>query len=476
MGIVVHPQALRSCDIMSRLPRQSKFRHVFGTEYKKELQFDSLNISSAGTDTNFIKASAKYWAAPWKGGGGAVLVKAHSKPGRCETQPPCLTGHKGEVLDLDFNPFHDDVLATSSEDATVKLWKIPEGGLTDNIDAAQVTLEGHFKKVTLTTFNPVASDVLASTSVDHTVRIWNAEKGVEAQCMEDHPDAVLHLAWDYRGALLGSSCRDKKIRLSDVRSGSVQTAWNAHEGGKAAKVVFLGDTGRAITIGFSKTSERQLYVWDLRDTSKKLHEMQIDQASGVFMPFYDPDTGLLFLGGKGESSIRYYEVVDTAPYVHYLSEFRGKEPQRGLAFMGKRSLDTSICEIARALRLLNNNSMAPVRFEVPRKGGAFQSDLYPDTYAGQPALSADEWMGGANALPRMVAIEASGLGNVSAAARQEDSVATQQRRATAPATPNPLVPSSPAAEARVSELEKENAELKQTIKMLQDEVAGLRAQ
>ncbi len=36
----------------------------------------------------------------------------------------------------------------------------------------------------------------------------------------------------------------------------------------------------------------------------------------------------------------------------------------------------------------------PVSFQVPRKSDMFQEDLYPDTYAGIPALTSEEWFGG----------------------------------------------------------------------------------
>ena len=34
-----------------------------------------------------------------------------------------------------------------------------------------------------------------------------------------------------------------------------------------------------------------------------------EQASGTILPFYDPDTHILFLAGKGDGNIRYYEVI-----------------------------------------------------------------------------------------------------------------------------------------------------------------------
>lgn len=53
---------------------------------------------------------------------------------------------------------------------------------------------------------------------------------------------------------------------------------------------------------------------------------------------------------QGDSSIRYFEITDEAPFVHYLNTFSTKEPQRGMGYMPKRGLDVNKCEIARYCR------------------------------------------------------------------------------------------------------------------------------
>lgn len=55
---------------------------------------------------------------------------------------------------------------------------------------------------------------------------------------------------------------------------------------------------------------------------------------------------------QGDSSIRYFEITDEHPYVHYLSTYSSKEPQRGMGFMPKRGVDVSKCEIARSAATL----------------------------------------------------------------------------------------------------------------------------
>jgi len=133
--------------------------------------------------------------------------------------------------------------------------------------------------------------------------------------------------------------------------------------------------------------------------SKPLVRNSVDSASGLLLPFYDSDTNILYLGGKGDGNIRYYEVVDEAPYVHYLTEFKSNTPQRGLCMVPKRCMNVNDCEIARMLKV-GVKSVEPISFQVPRKSDIFQDDIFPDCFAGEPALTAEEWIGGKNSVPK----------------------------------------------------------------------------
>ena len=75
--------------------------------------------------------------------------------------------------------------------------------------------------------------------------------------------------------------------------------------------MWLGSTGLVATSGFSKARERQLALWRptaLAAGSVKTHV--IDQSTGVMDLLYDEDARLLFVAGKGDSSIRIFELLD----------------------------------------------------------------------------------------------------------------------------------------------------------------------
>ena len=56
-----------------------------------------------------------------------------------------VSGHSRQVLDIKWNPFNDNIIASASEDCTVKLWYIPDGGLGLASDLTEhlVELAGH---------------------------------------------------------------------------------------------------------------------------------------------------------------------------------------------------------------------------------------------------------------------------------------------------------------------------------------------
>ena len=50
--------------------------------------------------------------------------------------------------------------------------------------------------------------------------------------------------------------------------------------------------------------------------------VELDTSNGVMFPIYDPDTNLVYLCGKGDSVIRYFEITPEPPFVHYINTFQ----------------------------------------------------------------------------------------------------------------------------------------------------------
>ena len=168
-----------------------------------------------------------------------------------------------------------------------------------------------------------------------------------------------------------------------------------------------------ITVGFTRQSKRQFKIWDTRNLDKCIKTQDLDQASGVIMPHFDDSNNVLYLAGKGDGNIRYFEITDAAPFCFSLSEYRSSTSQKGVCFLPKRNLNILKCEVQRALKL-TSNSVESVSFTIPRKSDRFQADLFPDCYAGVAAMTADEYFGGKNANPPLISLDPAKGGKVSA--------------------------------------------------------------
>lgn len=148
-------------------------------------------------------------------------------------------------------------------------------------------------------FNPAAANVLATSSGDYTVKIWDVEAGSPRLTLR-HTDIVQSLSWSANGSLVVTTSRDKKLRIWDVRQEAPAHTVPGHAGAKNSRVTWMGEQDRIATTGFSKMSDRQLGLWDLRDPKEPVGGFHmLDSISGVCMPFWDEATKCLYLAGKG---------------------------------------------------------------------------------------------------------------------------------------------------------------------------------
>jgi coronin-1B/1C/6 len=381
---------------MSKVVRASKYRHVFGQALKPELCYDGLKPSGSAWDTNYVHSNRTYFAVCWQAeGGGSFAVVPHDATGKLASGYPLVAGHKSAVLDVQFNPFNESIVASASEDGTAKIWKIPEGGLKDTMREPVQNLIGHKRKVGSVQHHPTASNVLATTSTDYAVKVWDVESGKSLLTIEGHANVIQDLAWNPIGAEMCSGSKDKKLRIIDPRAQKITSEVQAHEGVKGLRCCYLGKTGKIFSVGFSKLSDRQYAVWDPRKLDESLLRENVDTASGLLMPFWDDDTGIVYLCGKGDGNVRYYEVTESGNEVYFLSEFKSAVPAKGMCMVPKLNLKINECEVTRLLKL-DTHSVTPISFYVPRKSEMFQDDIFPDTYAYKAAMTASEWLGGKN--------------------------------------------------------------------------------
>ncbi|KAA8594702.1 hypothetical protein FQN60_011837, partial [Etheostoma spectabile] len=391
--------------------RSSKFRHVFGKAAAKESCYDGVPITRSVQDNNFCAVNPRFLAVITEcAGGGAFLVLSINHTGKVDPLHPRISGHRGNVLDVKWNPFNDFCIASCSEDTTVKVWEIPPHGVLKNLTSPWKELQGHSRRVGLIEWHPTANNILFSTAYDYQVMIWNLDCPEQVmknpvRTISSHTDVVLSMSFNTDGSLLATTCKDRKVRLIESRSGNLLQEANCKKH-KASKVLFLGNMKMLFTSGTSRWNDRQFALWDQDDLSVPLLEENLDGSSGVLFPFYDPDTHMLYLAGKGDGNMRYYEISSEKPYIHYLTEYRSNLPQKGMGVMPKRGLDVSSCEVFRFYKLVTTKSLIePLSMIVPRRSESYQEDIYPMTAGNKPALTAEEWLSGIDKGPVLMSLK-----------------------------------------------------------------------
>lgn len=382
-----------------KVVRNSKFRHVYGQALKKQDCYDNIRITKSSWDSTFCCVNPKFIAIITEAaGGGAFLVLPVDRVGRVDRDVPLVVGHKATVLDIAWCPHNDNLIASASEDCTVKVWEIPNGGLTKNLTECVADLVAHQRRVGVINWHPSAHLVLLSAGSDLKIFVWNVATAEILTEIDIHQDIIYSAVWNYNGSHILTTCKDKMLRLFDPRTGKCIKDAKGHQAVKPMRAVFMRD-GRVFTTGFSRTGERQYALWDTEKFDQPLVMEDLDNSNGLLFPFYDEDTNMIYLCGKGDSAIRYFEYTPDPPYIHYLNTYQSSDPQRGMGWMTKRGLNVSQCEISKFYKLHNSGLCEVITMTVPRKSELFQEDLYPDTAAQEAAISAEEWFSGRDADP-----------------------------------------------------------------------------
>ena len=113
--------------------RSSKFRHVYGLPVKKEKCYENIKITRNAQDGNYCAVNPKFIAVVVEvGGGGSFVVLPLSSCGRVSYNVWKVTGHTGPVLDVKWNPFNDNIIASGSEDCQIRVWGIMMGHRYEN--------------------------------------------------------------------------------------------------------------------------------------------------------------------------------------------------------------------------------------------------------------------------------------------------------------------------------------------------------
>jgi eukaryotic-like serine/threonine-protein kinase len=220
-------------------------------------------LSGQSSTVSWLAVSAQGVGATGGYDGSVSLWDAKTTTGRR------IGSHEKMIREVTFSA-SGRLLASTSNDYTVKLWDATEGRLL-------FTLEGHLFNTHFVAFSP-DEKLLASSSYDRTVRIWDTQTGKSVSVLSGYRADTSWLAFSPDGTTLASTCIDGTIRLSSVSSLEEVQLIQAHQG-VITSLVFSRSGEIFITAGL----DGLVKIWRAKDRAllKTLSGHQSDVYSAV---------------------------------------------------------------------------------------------------------------------------------------------------------------------------------------------------
>ncbi|MHC4996973.1 MAG: WD40 repeat domain-containing protein, partial [Planctomycetota bacterium] len=265
-------------------------------------------------------------------------------------EPGVVLGDAKDVPKIAFNP-SGTLLASASDGKTVGLRDIAN---VPERESVRVPLQGHKDRVFDVEFSPADGELLASASDDGTVRLWNVEKRIPIPRGNPlggldggHRQVVQKVAFSPDGRLLASASRDQTVILWDVASGKRQGTLRGHGENKPENGG--SDFGYVEGVAFSPTDgtllvsagrDRTIRFWDVGAKPPGLLGVPLQDTAPVMDVAFSPD-GAFLASSNYAGTLRLWDVETHQTVGEPLIGHSGSV--RGVAFSpdGKRLASAS---------------------------------------------------------------------------------------------------------------------------------------
>ncbi|KAF9013929.1 WD40-repeat-containing domain protein [Cyathus striatus] len=184
-----------------------------------------------------------------------------------------LTGHRAPLTRVAFHPQYS-ILASASEDATVKIWDWETGEF-------ERTLKGHTKAVNDVDFDH-KGHLLVTCSSDLFIKIWDSQnEWKNTKTFPGHEHSVSSVRFMPGDQFIISASRDRTIRVFDVASTHQVRTLTGHS--EWVRCVIPSSDGKLIA---SCSKDQTIRIWDplTGESKSELRGHENDVEVVVFAP------------------------------------------------------------------------------------------------------------------------------------------------------------------------------------------------
>ena len=258
-----------------------------------------------------------------------------------------LSGHRAYITDFSLSP-DGQLLASSSEDTTVRIWNLKTGESTvfakekeDPIMGVAFSPDGKF-------IATASGDDTRPTQPGH-VKLYSVESGELVREFAKHDRVATKVRFSPDGKLLASTSFDEKVLIHDVESGKPVGLYEEH-GRPTNGVSFLPGGNRLVSIGGGRAvGHNDIHVWD-RETAKTLALLEDIHKGPVVDLAVSPDGSRFVTVSRDKMAILWSIPKDSKKPAVAVAEAKPNKPEdepkatdEKVLRVGMIGLDTSHC-------------------------------------------------------------------------------------------------------------------------------------
>ncbi|HKX32638.1 MAG TPA: WD40 repeat domain-containing protein [Blastocatellia bacterium] len=201
-------------------------------------------------------------------------------------------GHTGKVNSVAFTP-DGQILASASDDTTIKLWRVADGSLVR-------TIRVHYGIANSIAFSPDGQTLAAGTAgVNRNLAIFRVADGTQIRITEAHYNGTTGVAFTRDGGLLVTGGRDRTVKLWRAADGALL---NTLDQGARVNSVAVSPDGQTVAAG---VSNGQIKLW--RATDGAPLGSLTGHSEYVFALAFSAN-GTLLASGAADESVRLWSL------------------------------------------------------------------------------------------------------------------------------------------------------------------------